>query len=317
MSKAYHLIIISMLCMLMMPVHGMAGEKVFEASPLFRSLSEGERGAILMVHFGTTHDDTRARTLDALNHAMEEAFPSIEVREAYTSCIIQKRLRERGIVKQSPREAMETLRAEGVTHLLVVPSQVVYGLEMKSLAEEVEEMSSSFGEIRVVTPLLFYYDDYRRLVDEVLARDLAPETSYLYVGHGTYDSSTAQYAMLDHYLMDRGYPQVIVGCIEGYPFYEQALRRLRAMGLKQVVVRPLMMVAGEHAKNDILKEWGPMLEEEGFEVTVEIRGLGELPAVQRLMVEKAQFFSDNRRILIGEKKKIYVRTGEKLTSDDE
>lgn len=303
--------------MLVMPVHGMAGEKVFEASPLFGSLSEGERGAILMVHFGTTHDDTRARTLDALNHAMQEAFPSIEVREAYSSRIVQKRLRDRGIVKQSPLEAMEALHEEGVTHLLVVPSQVIYGLEMKSLAEEVAQMSSAFREIRQVTPLLFYHDDYQRLVDEVMARDLEPETAYLYVGHGTYDSSTSQYAMLDHYLMDRGLPQVIVGCIEGYPFYEQALKRLRATGLRKVVLRPLMMVAGEHAKNDILGEWGPELEREGYQVTVEVQGLGELPEVQRLMVEKAKFFSENRRILIGEKKKIYVRTGEKLTSEDE
>lgn len=317
MNKGYHLILIGVLCMLVMPVYGMAGEKVFEASPLFGSLSEGERGAILMVHFGTTHDDTRARTLDALNHAMAEAFPSIEVREAYSSRIVQKRLRDRGIIKQSPIEAMKALHDEGVTHLLVVPSQVIYGLEMKSLAEEVEEMSSSFREIRLTTPLLFYHDDYKRLVDEVMAKDLKPETAYIYVGHGTYDSSTAQYAMLDHYLMDRGLSQVIVGCIEGYPFYEQALKRLRGTGLKKVIVRPLMMVAGEHAKNDILQEWGPELEKEGFEVTVEVKGLGELPEVQRLVTEKAKFFSKNRRILIGEKKRIYVRTGEKLTSEDE
>lgn len=317
MNKAYHLILIGVLCVLMRPALGMAGEKVFETSPLFASLEEGERGGILMVHFGTTHDDTRARTLDALTRAVAEAFPGIEVREAYTSRIVRKRLRDRGIEKATPLEAMEALRREGVTRLLIVPSQVIYGLEMKSLEQEVARAEKGFREVRLCTPLLFYLDDYRRLTDEVLARDLAPETAYLYVGHGSYDSSTAQYAMLDHYLMDRGLSQVVVGCIEGYPYYEQALKRLRATGRTRVVVRPLMIVAGEHAREDILKEWGPRLEEEGMDVTVELTGLGEVPAVQRLVAEKALFYSLHRRILIGEKKKLYSRTGEKLTDGDE
>ena len=318
MSKTYRLILFGVLCMLFSNVVVRGEEKIFVESPLFDSLGEGERGAILMVHFGTTHDDTRVRTLDALNHAVGAAFPGIVLSEAYSSRIVCKRLRDRGIEKLSPMEAMDKLRAEGVTHLLIVPSQVVYGLEMKALEQEMEQRRGDFREIRLTTPLLFYEKDYRELTDRVLA-PLAKDrdTAYLLVGHGTYDSSTAQYAMLDHFLMDRGLSQIIVGCIEGYPYYDQALRRLRATGLRRVCLMPLMMVAGEHAKHDISDEWAAALRHEGYEVTVDARGLGELPEVQEMVVERARFFAHNRRLLIGEKKKIYEKTGVKLSAEDE
>lgn len=294
----------------------MASNKVFEPSDFFKNLKQGDKAAILMVHFGTTHDDTRALAIDAINKKVGEHFPGVEVREAYTSRIIIKRLSDRGIEKLNPQKSLQKLHSEGYTHILVQPTTIVNGLEMNSLTENVEAMSDQFREIRVTTPLLFYSDDYGRVIDILTKENNRSDKAYLWVGHGSYDVSTAQYAMLDYMLKEKGFANHIVGCIEGYPFYEQALKQLKASGLKHVKLIPFMFVAGEHAKNDIAGDWKEQLEAEGFEVEVLMQGLGEIPAIQGRYIEILDFYAKNRRVDIMEKKTEYEVTGEKMKTGE-
>ncbi len=292
-----------------------AGNKVFETDSLFAGMGPNDKGAILVVHFGTTHDDTRWVTLDAINERIAAAHPELEVRQAYSSRIVRKRLAARGIEIPTPGEALKALASEGFTHLLVVSTTIVDGVEMESLSYEVAHQQSLFKKIRLVTPLLFYESDYKDLVS-IMTAHLDPQVAYIWVGHGTYDSATAQYAMLDHYLQRHGYGLVIVGCVEGYPYYEEALERLRATGLKRVSLQPLMIVAGEHAKEDMLQEWQPKLEALGYQVESVVRGLGELPEVQEMILRKVDFFMTHHRLSIMDKKAIYEETGEKLHQSD-
>lgn len=282
----------------------MAKGEVFEPSDIFKNLQKGDRVAILMVHFGTTHDDTRAQTIDAINLKAQEHFPDVEVREAYTSRIIIKRLAQRGILKLNPLAALSRLKADGYTHILVQPTTIIDGVEMESLNRNVAELRHQFKEVRVGTPLLFYADDYIKVID-ALTQNGDDQTAYLWVGHGTYDVSTAQYAMLDHMLKYRGHNNYVVGCIEGYPFYEQALSQLQGLGLKRVVLVPFMFVAGEHAKNDIAVDWKAQLEEAGFQVEVSLQGLGQVPAIQNRFIEILEFNARNRRLDIMDKKREY------------
>lgn len=284
---------------------------VFEHSPLFTNLKPGEKGAILIVHFGTTHDDTRALTLDAINTKIQNSHPELEVREAYTSRIVIKRLYDRGIQKLNPRQALAQLKTDGFTHILVQATTIVNGVEMLSLQREVEAVKEDFKEVRLATSLLFHESDYGEFT-KVLTQETPSDAVHLWVGHGTYDVSTAQYAMLDHYLHSSGYKNVVVGCVEGYPYYEQAIQRIKATGLKKVILQPLMIVAGDHAKADIAEDWKEQLEADGYEVEVRLIGLGQLPDIQQLLLEKINFYSQNRRVSIMEKKKVYEVTGEKM-----
>lgn len=292
-----------------------AGNKIFETDSLFAAMGPNDKGAILVVHFGTTHDDTRRVTLDAINERIAAAYPDLELRQAYSSRIVRKRLAARGVEIPTPGEALKKLAQEGFTHLLVVSTTIVDGVEMESLSYEVAHQQQLFKKVRLVTPLLFYESDYKELVS-IMTAHLDPEVAYLWVGHGTYDSATAQYAMLDHYLQNHGYGQVIVGCVEGYPYYEEALERLRATGLKRVSLQPLMIVAGEHAKEDMLQEWQPRLEALGYQVESVVRGLGELQEVQEMILRKVDFFMTHHRLSIMDKKAIYEETGEKLHQSD-
>lgn len=309
--------IYSVLAVFFCSVFTLMGEvKVYETDSLFSDLGSDGKGAIVMVHFGTTHDDTRALTLDALNALVKEAYPGLEVREAYTSRIVMKRLGARGIVKLSPRETLLALKEEGFTHLLIQPTQVIDGVEMESLRRDVAPFLKDFKKIRIGTQLLDRPEDYKALAESMTAGGDSA-AARLWVGHGTYDVSTAQYCMLDYVLRDMGFGHHVITTIEGYPGLEEGLRRLRETGRKRVILSPLLIVSGEHAKNDIAIDVKRRLEAEGYEVALDLRGLGEYSGVRKLFLDKIKFTAGHRKIDIMRKKKIYAVTGEKLTDGEE
>lgn len=154
---SFFLLVISLVC------RAHDGEN-FVASDLFASLQPGDKAALLMVHFGTTHDDTRALTIDAINQKAKEAFKDVELREAWTSRIVMRRLKARGIEKLNPIEALEKLKADGYTHILIQSTNIIEGIEMESLRKDVAAMKSSFKEIRIGNPLLYTPEDYEAVI---------------------------------------------------------------------------------------------------------------------------------------------------------
>lgn len=282
----------------------------YEHSDFFGSMKVGDKAAILMVHFGTTHDDTRALTIDALNNRVKQLYPKVQVCEAYTSRIVIKRLADRGIIKKDPREVLQQLKTDGYTHILIQSSTIIDGKEMESLERNVAEVNSQFKDIRIGNPLLFEPDDYEAVV-AAITPGTDKNTAYVLVGHGTYDATTAQYAMLDYMLKAKGNENFFVGTIEGYPAYDDMLLQLQKSGLKKVVLVPLMFVAGEHAKNDIAGDWKEELEKAGYTVDIKMEGLGQNPAIQDIFIDHLKFKTRHRKLDILEKKAKYRKTGEK------
>lgn len=282
----------------------------YEHSDFFGSMQTGDKAAILMVHFGTTHDDTRALTIDVLNDRVRQQFPDLEVREAYTSRIVIKRLGDRGITKSDPLEVLQQLKSEGYTHILIQSSTIIDGKEMESLERNAAEVKDQFKEVRVGNPLLYDPDDYEAVI-AAITKGADKNLAYVLVGHGTYDSTTAQYAMLDYMLKAKGHQNFFVGTIEGYPEYDDMLAQLQQSGLKKVVLVPFMFVAGEHAKNDIEGDWKEELEKAGYTVEVKMQGLGENVEIQDIFINHLKFKTRHRKLDIMEKKAKYRQTGEK------
>ncbi|SHF04750.1 sirohydrochlorin cobaltochelatase [Dysgonomonas macrotermitis] len=281
-------------------------------SDFLEGMQEGDKAAILMIHFGTTHHDTREVTIEALNNRVKQEFPDLEFREAYTSRIVIKRLADNeGIRKNNPLEALKQLHADGYTHVLIQSSTIIDGVEMESICKNVEEVQSLFKDIRIGNPLLYTPQDYEDVI-EVLTPGYDNDTAYIWVGHGTYDVTTAQYAMIDYMLKAKGHTNCFVGTIEGYPEYEDMLSQLKSSGLKKVVLMPFMFVAGDHAKNDIAEDWKERLEKEGYHVEVSLQGLGENPNIQNIYISHLKFITGHRKIGIMEKKSVYEKTGEKI-----
>lgn len=290
------------------------GEEGFASSSFLAGLNPGEKAALLMVHFGTTYDDTRALTIDALNRKAQEAFPQLNFCEAYTSRIVIRRLKQRGIRKDTPLEALLRLRTEGYTHVLIQSSHIIDGVEMESLRHDVESVRTFFKDIRIGTPLLYSVDDCKKVATIVAQRldtgrpegKRQKQEHFILVGHGTYTPSTAIYSQMDYMLKIGGWPHFHVGTIEGYPTIETVLAQLKASKAQKITLQPFMFVAGDHARNDIAKEWKERLESEGYTVTVRQEGLGQIPEIQDLFIEHIRFSMGYRAVGIMEKKAAYA-----------
>lgn len=282
------------------------GEENFVHEDVMQNLREGDKIALLMVHFGTTHDDTRAVTIDAINRKVMQEFPQMEFREAYTSRIIMRRLAKRGVRKLNPVEALAQLKSEGFTHVIVQSTNIIDGIEMESLRKDIDQMRPLFKEIRLGMPLLYTPEDYKQVIG-CLAGKSKEKTFTILVGHGTYTPATAQYAMLDYMLQAEGHTDFAVGTVEGYPIFDNAVDRLQGQKkIKQVQLLPFMFVAGDHAKNDIAGDMKEALEKKGYKVTPLLEGLGEQPAIQQIYIDHIRFILKHRQVDIVKKKKDYA-----------
>ena len=282
------------------------GEENFVHEDVMQNLREGDKIALLMVHFGTTHDDTRAVTIDAINRKVMQEFPQMEFREAYTSRIIMRRLAKRGVRKLNPVEALAQLKSEGFTHVIVQSTNIIDGIEMESLRKDIDQMRPLFKEIRLGMPLLYTPEDYKQVIG-CLAGKSKEKTFTILVGHGTYTPATAQYAMLDYMLQAEGHTDFAVGTVEGYPTFDNAVDRLQEQKkIKQVQLLPFMFVAGDHAKNDIAGDMKEALEKKGYKVTPLLEGLGEQPAIQQIYIDHIRFILKHTQVDIVKKKKDYA-----------
>ena len=139
----------------------------FVDKDFFKGMKKDDKAAILMVHFGTTFDDTRALTIDRINEKVKKEFKNVDVKEAYTSRIIMRRLKEREIVKLNPQEVLDELKAQGYTHVLVQGTNIMNGVESENLKNEVASYEDSFKDIRLGAPLLTEAHDYEKVAKDI------------------------------------------------------------------------------------------------------------------------------------------------------
>lgn len=259
---------------------GSKGENVFEG------LHSGDKKAILVVHFGTTVEDTRTKTIDVINSEFKNEFKGFEVREAFTSREIIRKLSKEGIKKENPMEALDRLAAEGYTHILVQTTNIINGIETENLQNEIKKHEKDFEVVRVGTPLLTDIENYES-VAEAIKKDIPAkaDTAVVVVGHGTHHYAGAAYAKMDYVFKAKGYENYFVGTVEGYPTMDNVENQLKTKGYKNVILAPFMFVAGDHAVNDIAGDWKEELEDAGYNVELNIKGLGEYADIQHIYID--------------------------------
>ena len=278
----------------------------FVKSDFYKTMEKNDKASVLMVHFGTTFDDTRKNTIAAINDEAKKEFPDMEIREAYTSRIIMRRLKERGIVKDNPAEALDKLAKEGYTHIIVQPTNVINGVESKTLEQQLEMYKDKFKEIRTGSALLSTPEDYKA-VAEIINKEvgeLADDEAVVLVGHGTHDSGNAAYPAMDYTAKSMGY-KFYVGTIEGFPEFDDVVKGLKKDNIKKVILMPFMFVAGDHANNDIAVDWKEALEKEGFIVEVKLTSLGMMEDIRKMFIDHAKFMLENKKEDMISKKLFY------------
>lgn len=269
---------------------------------------------ILVVSFGTSFNDSRVADIKGIEDAIQEANPNWSVRRAFTAQIIINHVQARDGEKiDNMDQALERAVANGVKNLVVQPTHLMHGAEYDELVEAVNNYSDKFESVKIAEPLLGEVGDDASVVNEdkkavaelITAEavktagfdslDAAKEdgTAFVFMGHGTSHTAKISYSQMQAQMNDLGYDNVFIGTVEGEPeetSCENVIEAVKNAGFKKVVLRPLMVVAGDHANNDMAGDdedsWQSQFIASGnFDgVESQIAGLGEIEGIQQLYV---------------------------------
>ena len=255
-----------------------------------RTMSETTT-AILVVSFGTSFEDTRKLTIDAIEQDIRDAFPKCHIYRAWTSKMIMAKLLKRDHVKiNNVKEAMKQMHEDGITDVIVQPTHVMNGVENDLMKEDALSCRGLFSSVTFGTPLLTSEEDSTVMIQAIHGEfsDLKPQEALVLMGHGTTHYANSIYAALDYKFKDLGYSNIFVGTVEAYPSFDTLLRQLSAFHPAKVILAPFMIVAGDHARNDMAGEdedsWCSQLVRAGYEVSCTVKGLGEYPVVRKLLI---------------------------------
>ena len=236
--------------------------------------------AILVTSFGTTHPDAEQRCIRPVEEALRDAFPDWEVRRAWTSRMILRCMAARGVAIENETEALARLVREGYGRVVIASTHVIPG-------QDYDRLCQAAGALPVTAPLLSDGDDLQWM--SALLGDIAREEgrTLLVMGHGTEHRANARYEALRAVLPE----EVLLACVEGALALEGIMDALERVPGKRLTLMPMMLVAGDHARNDLAGDgdsWKRRLEARGFDVRVRLQGLGALPEVQQRIVGKVR-----------------------------
>ena len=247
-----------------------------------------EKKAILVASYGTSYDDTREKTIGAIERHIAESFPGWDVRRAFTSRPVIRILEGRGIHVDFVDAALDRLADEGYGTVVVQPTLVMNGVEYDYMMEEVEKRRGRFDAIAVGRPLLTTSEDFDALIDAI-GSAYGPEAdgdAMVLMGHGTTHFANSAYSELQLRLIASGRRDVYVTTVEGFPDYDSTLGLMEGCDREDVAMFPLMIVAGDHANNDLAGDEEDSLRSvmtaAGYNPRCIVRGMGEYPEFRDL-----------------------------------
>ena len=270
---------------------------------------------LLVVSFGTSFNDSRVADISGVEKKLQEAYPDWSVRRAFTAQIIINHVQARDDEKiDNMEQALERAVSNGVKNLVVQPTHLMHGAEYDELVDAVNNYKDKFETVTVAEPLLgevgsdatAVNDDKKNVAEAITAEavktagydslDAAKEdgTAFVFMGHGTSHSAKVSYSQMAAQMSELGYENVFIGTVEGEPeetACENVINKVKEAGYKKVVLRPLMVVAGDHANNDMAGDdedsWKSQFEASGAfdKIDTQIAGLGEIDAIQQIYVD--------------------------------
>ena len=299
MKKAKKILCLLLLVSIMATMAGCGAESQekpdTQDSPAPQVTAEEQKPVILVVSFGTSFNDNRELSIGAVEEALAKAYPQYEIRRAFTSQIVIDILAERdGIKVDNVQQAMDRLVADAVQDVLVMPTHVMEGFEYDDVAAEISSYADKFHSLKLGHSLLGSDADYAELA-QVLAKETESysdeKTAVVFMGHGTHHESNSAYGKLQEAMKEAGLNNYFVGTVEGSPLVEDVLDSIQGADYDKVVLLPLMIVAGDHANNDMAGDeegsWKDVFSKAGYEVECVLKGLGQYEGVQKMIVEHA------------------------------
>ncbi|MGN0483826.1 MAG: sirohydrochlorin cobaltochelatase [Lachnospiraceae bacterium] len=256
-----------------------------------------KKRGILIVSFGTSYEDTREKTITAIENTIRHAHPYIPVYTAWTSKIIMaKLLNTTGEKIHNVSESLERMACDKITDVFIQTTHVINGIEFDLLKKDAMKYQNQFSSLSFGNPLISSTEDMKKII-RIIADDFSNTLSYtadsrdalILMGHGSEHHSNTAYAALDYMFKEMGYPNIYMGTVEAYPSIEEILRQLKNTSVTSVHLAPFMIVAGDHANNDMVgntnDSWAFLCKKAGYDVTCHLKGLGERPRIHALFLE--------------------------------
>lgn len=256
---------------------------------------------LLVLSFGTSFNDSRRLTIGAIEDQLEKSFPDYSVRRGFTANIVIDHVAKRDGEKiDDINESLKRAVDNGVKNLVVQPTHLMNGLEYEELKGDIAQYSDAFDKIAIGQPLLSSDDDFSRVENAIVdwTKDYDDgETAIVFMGHGTSADSNGVYQKMQDLLTKDGHTNYFVGTVEATPSLDDVMAAVKKGNYKRVVLEPLMVVAGDHANNDMAGDdkdsWKSQFEAAGYQVECLLRGLGENETIRQIYVEHAQAAIDS------------------------
>ena len=251
--------------------------------------------AVLVISFGTSYPETLGKTIAAIENDLGAAFPEADVFRAFTSGMIRRKIEKRdGVHIDSPLEAIQKIKAEGYTDVVCQTTHIINGTEYDLMMADLKPYAEAFDSFTVGRPLLTTHEDYQavtKILVDALPK-MSPVDAWVYMGHGSEHTANSAYPAMNYYFANAGHPECLMGTVEGFPEVEDIVGSLKQTNYKRVGLSPFMIVAGDHAQNDMAGDdkdsWKNILFSAGYDVTCDVRGLGENPAIRAMFVDHAK-----------------------------
>lgn len=247
---------------------------------------------IIVTSFGTTHEDTRKACIQSIENLIKDKFKDYVVIGAFTSRVIISRLKKnQAYLAYNPTQALEQMRDKGIKDIYIQPLLIIEGHEYDKILKEIEIFTQANNgfDIKIGKALLADENDYHQVIRALNLSDYGEDEALVLMGHGTDHQGDRAYDKLQTMIRAKGYKRVFIGTLEGSKTLEDILLELKMQEIRKVSLKPFMLVAGSHAKNDMVSDressWKSILEKNKIEVKTQLTGLGENQAIQKLFAE--------------------------------
>ena len=240
--------------------------------------------AVLVTSFGTSHKDTREKCLDLIENEVRAKYGSEKVERAYTSGVIRRIVeRKEGIHIFDQNEGLEALKNKGYDEIITMSLHILDGIEYAKLNDKYGKISK---------PLLVNDEDFEKVVNDEEFNSTEGNDAIVFMGHGSESAADSTYQRLQEEYLKAGKDNIFIATVEGQVTIEDVIQKLKGRGFSKILLKPFMIVAGDHAKNDMASDeedsWKTILQNEGYEVTPVLKGMGEYKFIHNMFMDKLE-----------------------------